>query len=433
MKIFNIFKKKDEISDFWYENGSRYFYVPNTDLKINISASDALRIIYEYKTFKYWDAQDIFSRGFWKSNLDIDIIEDFINYHKKGLFDYALAWICDNDIECNNEDKFEYLSNPKFKSKLEHLNGFKELFIDNNTIDDEKVEICGEIIEESFEEDIEKNISINNKDKKRSNGMIQNMSNFHYKKSKHNNKQNFKYLKELINEKNEINLESDIILDKAEDEIFSKGVPIRGNDIIINGNNHIIDAKGKTRIFNIRGTNIILKNIHFKNGYVDKKGGGILIDKKSRIKLINNIFENNFSFFEGGAIYSKGNLKIINCIFKKNTAKDFGGAIYTVKENLEIESCEFNNNAVDGFGGALYNCMSKIKILNSKFENNVSNNGAGVLDTHFGYAYIKNTTFLKNGSFRCDILHPSNLSSLYIKNCTFKENTPRDLKNNNVL
>ena len=55
MKIFNIFKKKDEISDFWYEAGSRfdvrsrYFYVPNTDLKINITASGALRIIHEYK------------------------------------------------------------------------------------------------------------------------------------------------------------------------------------------------------------------------------------------------------------------------------------------------------------------------------------------------------------------------------------------------
>lgn len=122
MKIFNIFKKKDEISDFWYEAGSRfdvrsrYFYVPNTDLKINITASDALRIIHEYKTFKYWDAQDIFSRGFWESNLDAYIIDDFINYHKKGLFDYAIAWICDNDIECHDKDKFEYLSNhSKFK------------------------------------------------------------------------------------------------------------------------------------------------------------------------------------------------------------------------------------------------------------------------------------------------------------------------------
>ena len=59
MKIFNIFKKKDEISDFWYEAGSRfdvrsrYFYVPNTDLKINITASDALRIIHEYKIKSY--------------------------------------------------------------------------------------------------------------------------------------------------------------------------------------------------------------------------------------------------------------------------------------------------------------------------------------------------------------------------------------------
>lgn len=128
MKIFNIFKKKDEIADFWYDNGRRYFYVPNTDLIIDISASDALRIIYEYKTFKYLDARDIFSQGFWKSNLDTHIIDDFINYHKNGLFDYALAWICDNDIECYNEDKFEYLSNPAQFKPNGDLNHIKKKF-----------------------------------------------------------------------------------------------------------------------------------------------------------------------------------------------------------------------------------------------------------------------------------------------------------------
>lgn len=121
MRIFNIFKKKNEISDFWYEVESRYFYMPNTDIKINITASEALRIIHEYKTFKYLDAQDIFNQGFWKSNLDADIIEDFINYHKKGLFDNVITWIRDNDIAGHEEDEFEYSSNPTKSKSKEHL------------------------------------------------------------------------------------------------------------------------------------------------------------------------------------------------------------------------------------------------------------------------------------------------------------------------
>lgn len=147
MKIFNIFKKKDEIADFWYDKGRRYFYVPNTDLIIDISVSEALRIIYEYKTFKYLDARDIFSQGFWKSNLDVPIIDDFINYHKCGLFDYALAWICDNNIECYNEDKFEYLSNPtKFKSN-EDLNHIKKKFNFRYNCDNECFHRQGDEIE----------------------------------------------------------------------------------------------------------------------------------------------------------------------------------------------------------------------------------------------------------------------------------------------
>lgn len=236
--------------------------------------------------------------------------------------------------------------------------------------------------------------------------------------------------------KNEIFLDTDIILDENEYSTYLNGIEIKGENIIIDGNNHTIDAREKTRIFNISGQNIVLKNLYLKNGYVDRKGGGLYIDKKSQITLINDTFENNYSFFKGGAIFSKGNIKIINCKFKENTAKDFGGAIYIMKENLEIESSEFYGNAVDGFGGAIYTCHSKIKIKNSIFEKNVSNNGSGVLEGD-GKTNIQNTEFYNNGGFRPDIIDSSYLF-LNLENCTFKGNKPRDLENtknpiNNIL
>ncbi len=250
--------------------------------------------------------------------------------------------------------------------------------------------------------------------------------------SKQPNTENFEYLDKLIkSEKNEIILDADISLDENEESIYSKGIKIEGDSIIIDGNNHMIDAKEKTRIFNISGENIVLKNLYLKNGYVDKRGGALHICKKSQVTLINDTFENNFSFFKGGAIYSKGSLNIINCKFEKNSAKDFGGAIYIKKEPIDIESTEFYENDVDGFGGAIYiDCKSKINIINSKFENNVSNNGSGVLEG-FGKINIKNTEFFNNGSFRSDIIDL--LNSVNLENCTFKGNTPRDLTNTNVI
>lgn len=240
---------------------------------------------------------------------------------------------------------------------------------------------------------------------------------------------NFKYLDNLIkNGQNEIFLEVDINLDDNEKSIYQEGIEING-DIIVEGNNHTINAKEKTRIFNISGGNIVLKNLYLKNGYTDKRGGALFIDKKSNITLINDTFENNFSFFMGGAIYSKENLNIINCRFENNNAKDFGGAIYIEGENLEIKSTEFYNNGVDGYGGAIYlDYESKTEIINSKFEKNVSNNGSGVLEGS-GKANIQNTKFFNNSGFRSDIIRLVSSSSLNLESCIFKGNKPKDLTN----
>ena len=123
------------------------------------------------------------------------------------------------------------------------------------------------------------------------------------------------------------------------------GITIPFNSMTIEGNNHILDAKGQSRIFNINAENVTLKNIIFKNGYIG--------------------FADT-----GGAIYWQGsNGTLANCTFT-NCSGDFGsvgGAIYYHGQNHTIESSLFiNSSAYQSM--AIYAEQSDVTIRNSIFE-----------------------------------------------------------------
>ena len=132
----------------------------------------------------------------------------------------------------------------------------------------------------------------------------------------------FHELKAKIYNSDTVNLVNDLIYTGRGGRIaringFLEGIPIDKDNITINGNNHIIDANGKVRIFNITGKNVTLKNIIFKNGYTDEYGGAIRNDK--------------------------GQINIINCKFIGNNAKGNGNDISNTPESeIKIESCEFS-------------------------------------------------------------------------------------------
>lgn len=46
---------------------------------------------------------------------------------------------------------------------------------------------------------------------------------------------------------------------------IKKGISIYKKDLVINGNNHCIDAKGQSSIFNIFDSGITINNLTFKN------------------------------------------------------------------------------------------------------------------------------------------------------------------------
>ena len=115
---------------------------------------------------------------------------------------------------------------------------------------------------------------------------------------------NFKYLDDLIHScAKEIVLDSDIVLSDGEESEYKDGIKLDVDDLVIDGNGHIVDACGKARIFCCTGKNVIIKNIILKNGFAER----------------------------GGAIYNRGELTITESTLNNNTAKWSGGAIYNYK------------------------------------------------------------------------------------------------------
>ena len=67
--------------------------------------------------------------------------------------------------------------------------------------------------------------------------------------------------------------------------MFKEGIYIKGDNITIDGNGHVIDAKGKVKMFTIFGNNISFKNILFKNGHSKESSAVINILKNGSLKV----------------------------------------------------------------------------------------------------------------------------------------------------
>ena len=207
-------------------------------------------------------------------------------------------------------------------------------------------------------------------------------------------KLDFSYLNQFIIDNNKINLNEDIVLQSYESEFLNGGISIDKDNIEINGNNHIIDAKGESRIFIITGKNIILRNIIFKNGLSSNDfdshtggGGAIKISKNSTVKIYDCQFINNESQDNGGAILNNGELTSKNNEFINNVSKYYGGAIsnnhrlYSLKDN-------FNNNK-SKIAGAIYNNY-QLAIEEITLDNNNSDFSQDIYNADYLEAYNVN-------------------------------------------
>lgn len=232
---------------------------------------------------------------------------------------------------------------------------------------------------------------------------------------------NFRDLDELIHSGvKEIFLDSDFILDDAEESDYKEGIELDIDDLVIDGNNHTIDAKGKVRIFLCRGKNITIKNITLKNGFAHD-GGAICNSNNCVLTINDSILTQNTAQKYGGAVYNDhGHLIIIKSALSGNTAVN-GGAIDNMG-NVTISDSTFSGNTAVN-GGAIYNYYgSKLIITDSEITQNIAQISGGAIYKKGGDLTITDSAITENishgdgGAIR-------NTGTLTITNSVLNKNT----------
>ncbi|WP_296894419.1 Ig-like domain repeat protein [uncultured Methanobrevibacter sp.] len=237
-----------------------------------------------------------------------------------------------------------------------------------------------------------------------------------------------------------------------------------GKSITIEGNGHKIDALGKSGIFFIKGSGVVLNNITFinaknhypggdhmyggaihwvgNNGILNNsifinntadpgnvpsgRGGAIYWENDINGRIYNSKFYNNHANLSGGALHVKSSIIIENSEFLYNDAPD-GGAIHIAEGGFtgRIANCNFTANTAENRGGALYFYSNAMNVVDNYFTLNSAKFGGAA----FAYAnnglYLDYQTVISNfaeygGGF---FLNTQNYCPVKVRYSTFLGNT----------
>ncbi len=200
--------------------------------------------------------------------------------------------------------------------------------------------------------------------------------------------------KKLQDSDNEIELTEDYSFDEQIDTNHTKGIKINKSNLVINGNNHIIDAKNQAGIFLIQnGNNITINNLVLKNG------------NNSALILVNgiNIITNNVSF--------------INCSSGNLNGMHIGGAVLSIDSKYTSNDDKFINNYAPT-GAAIYSEESEIRISNGLFKSNKTAPLGLIYAVSNTKLYIYNSTFANTTSKYATAIY-INKGNVYINNTRF--------------
>lgn len=210
----------------------------------------------------------------------------------------------------------------------------------------------------------------------------------------------------------QIILTKDYCFNPDNDEDYNMGIEIPSNGFIIDGNDHTIDGNGQARIFNITGSNVIIRNLNFINAKSEGSAGAILSNYTGQIENCN--FTNCSSYGGGGALVYYGDLTLKNCNFEGNSATQIdgdywgGGAISIASNQLTAINSTFINNWVDdeyADGGAIVAAcgnFTSCTFINNRIMNNHTNGGAIMLteiEKDFISGYIDHCIFINNTAY----------------------------------
>ena len=219
----------------------------------------------------------------------------------------------------------------------------------------------------------------------------------------------------------EIVLSNDFSLDGNEADLFKEGIKISRENLVLDGNHHIIDAIGKAEFFTVDGENISFKNMIFKNGFSQEDSAAIKINKPC--SFINCQFDNA----SGNLINAMESSSFINCTFENS----HGNVINNYNCEMEIIESQFIENE----GISVNNNEGKIRIIKSPFKGNKSaivknKNGIiemedsqvsenyDVFDTDGGRIEISRINFNQNHQQLINNIG----TDIELHNCEFKDN-----------
>ena len=145
------------------------------------------------------------------------------------------------------------------------------------------------------------------------------------------------------------------------------GIIVNVDDVVINGNGHVIDGKNKSVLFSVYGKNVKIYNLTCINSCYDnpkvaeydsysvKNGRSAINWEGDNGELSDCIFSGNSARVMGGAISWNGKDGLISdSVFLNNTAGVIGGAIYLSNSNNAVDNCVFLNSNSKMGGDGIY-------------------------------------------------------------------------------
>ena len=219
---------------------------------------------------------------------------------------------------------------------------------------------------------------------------------------------------------NEIVLDSNYSFDSSKDGLYNLGIRLDIDGLIIDGNGFTVDADYKMNHFIVKGRDITLKNITFKNGKNINGVASITVEENSSLNIIGCKFIGNLNPKSGGgAIVNCGELHVKDTLFINNHAVN-GSSIFN-DSNLKLDNCTFEGNSSDGHGGALFNHNNgKMLLERCGFKNNNASGGGGAIIS-FSELRLKSCNFESNRAKEAGAIMNSN--DLIMEECNFENNS----------
>ena len=158
------------------------------------------------------------------------------------------------------------------------------------------------------------------------------------------------------------------------------------SDITIDGAGFTISGDDEFRIFYVdMGGSLTLQNIHLTEGRAHND-----------VSFISVWGSTDYSESGGAIIVNRGSrLELVNSRFTDNTAADFGGVLDSWDSEVIVIDSEFSGNRAED-GGAIASALSVVTISNSSFDGNRVRDGGGALQVFSGTAHVTDSTFTGN-------------------------------------